>query len=71
MGIELKVANMSSPFIRENRHSDVDISVSNLKWYGPAVDISNYGIIVITFSWIYQESPSQQKRNQHKERRNR
>ena len=55
MGIELKVANMSSPFIRENRHSDVDISVSNLKWYGPAVDISNYGIIVITFSWIYQE----------------
>ena len=41
MGIELKVANMSSPFIRENRHSDVDISVSNLKWYGPAVDISN------------------------------
>ena len=29
--MELKVANMSSPLMRENRHSDVDIRVSNLK----------------------------------------
>ena len=51
MGIELKVANMSSPFIRENRHSDVDISVSNLKWYGPAVDIK------VIINYIEPDSP--------------
>ena len=27
IGMELKVANMSSPLIRENRHSEVDIKV--------------------------------------------
>jgi len=36
--MELNVANMSSPLIRENRHSDVDMMVLNLKWpeYHPA-----------------------------------
>ena len=30
-GMELNVANMSSPLMRENRHSDVDMMVLNLK----------------------------------------
>ena len=29
--MELNVANMSSPLIRENRHSEVDMIVLNLK----------------------------------------
>merc|ERR1719230_253635 len=37
MGIELKVANMSSPLIRLKRHSLVLIRVENLKWYGPRI----------------------------------
>jgi hypothetical protein len=32
MGKELKVANMSSPLMREKRHSDVDMMEPNLKW---------------------------------------
>ena len=31
IGMELKVANMSSPLIRENRHSEVDIKVCKVK----------------------------------------
>ena len=37
LGMELNVANMSSPLTRENRHSAVDMRVLNLKWYGPSI----------------------------------
>ena len=30
--IELNVENMSSPLIREKRHSEVDMRLLNLKW---------------------------------------
>ena len=37
LGMELNVANISSPLTSENRHSAVDMRVWNLKWYGPSI----------------------------------
>ena len=52
-GMELNVANMSSPLTSEKRHSAVDMRVLNLKWYGPSM--TNPGKVKPTNSNIIQQ----------------